>query len=54
MFGWGHGVAWYDAPRVDALGGLIAHAATRHTAATTAQFFAGLITLGLLYVGSCA
>ena len=32
---------------MDALGGLIEHAATRHTAASTAQFFAGLITPGL-------
>ena len=36
---------------MDALGGLIAHAATRHNAASTTQFFASLITLGLLYRG---
>ena len=50
MFGWGHGVVWYDAAPVDPLDGLldcvVAHAATRHTAASTTQFFAGLITLG--------
>ena len=49
MFGWGHGVVWKDAARVDPLGGLldcvVAHAATRHTAASTTQFFADLITL---------
>jgi hypothetical protein len=49
MFGWGHGVVWYAAAPMDPPGGLlgcvVAHAATRHTAASTAHCFADLITL---------
>jgi len=56
MFGWGHGVVWYDAAPVDPLVGLldcvVAHAATRHSAASTKQFFADLITLASPLRGS--
>jgi hypothetical protein len=53
MFGWGHGMVWKDAARVDSLSNkplpehaATRHTATRHTAAITTQCFAGLITLG--------
>ena len=55
MLGWGHGIVWKDAARVDSLGGLlvcvVAHAAIRHSAASTTQFFAALITLASPFKG---
>jgi hypothetical protein len=55
MLGWGQGMVWKDAARVDSLGGLlvcvVAHAAIRHSAASTTQFLAALITLASPFKG---
>jgi hypothetical protein len=48
-------MVWKDAARVDSLGGLlvcvVAHAAIRHSAASTTQFLAALITLASPFKG---